>query len=346
MSVEFIGVTFPKSSQWYNDEVCSIETIKLQIDKNFSNQKNLFINTTWFGPQFNNGQYEKFKNICSSQQFDNVFLLAAADPVFLADYQIIEVQQISGGKLHLIGHFDTPYSFNFHSIVIPKYFKNYSKEQLKMSDPKYIFINYNRKPRTHRSLLVEALLDKGLDKYGIITHGIDNANNKFNENRYTHSITLGETVDEIGKENQWWAEQFGIPHDIHSLGRMDIWQHHFLTVVGETEGNNDVPTFVSEKTWKPMIGLRPFIINGQRKVYQWLRDRGFRTFNQYWSHIPIEGSEETPKMCAAVVEYLSSKTKVELLLMYQNMLPDLIHNQQRFYEFSKEQKHKMENIFL
>ena len=344
--LEFIGTTFPKSSQWYEDEIYAIETIKPQIDQQFPNQKNLFINTTWFGPQFDNGQYKKFEEICVSQQFDNVFLLAAADPVFLADYQMVEVHKKSGnGNLYLLGHFDSLQDFNFHSIVLPKYFKSYSNEELKMLDVRYTFINYNRKPRTHRSQLVEKLVNAGLDKHGIVTHGIDNTDNKFNKTTYTHSITLKETVEDIGEENQWWPEQFGIPHDIHSLGRLDLWQKHFLTVVSETEGNNDVPTFVSEKTWKPIIGLRPFIINGQRKAYQWLRDRGFRTFNQYWNHIPVETDAGTPAVCATVVEYLCGKSKQDIQEMYQDMLPALIHNRQRFYEFGHEQQRKMENIF-
>jgi hypothetical protein len=347
--LDFIGTTFPRNSQWYEDEINAIETIKSQIDQRFPNEKNLFINTTWFGPQFkhNIGQYEKFLELCPNKTYDNLFLLAAADPIFLADYQIAEVHEISGnGNLYLLGHFDSPHNFNFYSMILPKYFKPYSNQELKMLDVKYTFINYNRKPRIHRSQLVERLVNAGLDRHGIVTHGIDSDDvHKFNENGYAHSITLKETVEEIGEENQWWPEKYNIPHDIHSLGRMNLWRHHFLNVVGETENKNDVPTFVSEKTWKPIIGLRPFIINGQSKVYQWLRDRGFRTFNQYWKHIPVETDAETPAVCATVVEYLCGKSKQDIQEMYNDMLPDLIHNQQRFYEFGKEQKYKMENIF-
>ena len=345
--LEFIGTTFPRNSQWCEDEIYAIETIKSQIDQRFPNEKNLFINTTWFGPQFDNNEYEKFEEVCASQQFDNVFLLAAADPVFLADYQMAEVHKKSGnGNLYLLGHFDSPHNFNFHSIVLPKYFKKYSEEQVKMLVPEYIFMNYNRKPRPHRSLLVETLIDKGLDKHGVVTLGTnDDDAYKYNNNKKSPRLTLGETVQEIGEENQWWPDEHGIPHDIHSLGRLDLWQKHFLTVVSETEGNNDVPTFVSEKTWKPMIGMRPFIINGQTKVYKWLRDRGFRTFNQYWKHIPVETDADTPTACATVVEYLCGKSKQDIQEMYQDMLPDLIYNQQRFYEFGREQQHKMENIF-
>ena len=343
--LEQIGVTFPKSSQWYEDEIHVIESLTAQINARFPEQKNLFVNTTWFGPQFNNGQYEKFEKVCAKIKFDNLFLLAAADPVFLADYQIKEVHQKSGAdKLYLIGHFDSPFAFNFHSTVLPKYFKSYPQNEVMLKQIKYLFINYNRKPRPWRSNLVSLLCNNGLDKKGIVTLGEDNSNNIYDDKKNI-SLTLGETVDEIGKENQWWPDEFGIPHDIHSLGRLALWQQHFLTVVGETEGNNDVPTFVSEKTWKPIIGLRPFIINGQRKVYQWLRSRGFKTFNQYWKHINVEEKDNTPENCINVINYLNSKTNKELLAMYQDMLPDLLYNKQRFYEFSREQKHKMENIF-
>lgn len=333
--IEFIGVTFPPSSQWHEDERALIEKITNQIDENFPQHNNLFINTTWFGPQFDNGQYQKFENICSTKKFDNLFLLAAADPVFLADHQIEEMHVRSGnGNLYLLGHFDTKYNFNFHSTVLPKYFKSYSDNELKMRSVSYKFINYNRKPRPHRTNLVDALISNNLHQHGIVTHGADK------------TMTLGETVEEIGKENQWWPEnELSIPHDIHSLGRMEVWQNHFLTVVSETESNNAVPTFVSEKIWKPIIGMRPFIINGQSKSYKWLRDRGFKTFNQFWQHLHVETADDTPHTCAKVIEYICDKSTQELEEIYKHILPDLAHNRNRFYEFSIEQKNKTETLF-
>jgi hypothetical protein len=345
MSVEFIGVSFPENTQWHEDEVRVIETLKKQIDKSFYGQKNLFINSTWFGPRYDNGQYEKFTEICSVRQFDNVFLMAAADPVTLANHEIDELQQTSGGQLHLVGHFDTRFSFNFHSIVLPNYFKKYSHQEVEMLYPKYTFVNYNRKPRDHRTKLVKELINRGLEQHNIITHGTNNADHQVNTDNVNLSLTLNETIEEIGEENQWWPDEHGIPHDIHSLGRLDVWQNHFLSIVSETEHHNDNPTFVSEKTWKPVIGMRPFIINGQTKVYKWLRERGFRTFNQYWDHIPIENAVEAQDTCADVAEFLSGKLKKELQEMYKDMTPDLLHNKNRFYEFSREQKYKTENLF-
>ena len=91
MTTYFIGTTFPSNSQWHNDEKSLIQSVHQQIDKHFANGKNLFINATWFGPQFANGQYQKFEKLIEEhQEFDNVFLLAAPDPVYLNHDQILQ----------------------------------------------------------------------------------------------------------------------------------------------------------------------------------------------------------------------------------------------------------------
>ena len=38
--------------------------------------------------------------------------------------------------------------------------------------------------------------------------------------------------------------------------------------------------------------------------------------------------------------------KKEIIAMYNDMLPDLKHNRDRFFEFAKEQQHKMNNLFV
>jgi hypothetical protein len=158
---------------------------------------------------------------------------------------------------------------------------------------------------------------------------------------------LGETIEEYKDGNWGMADTVGIPHDIHSLGNINIWKTHFLTVVSETEFFPWDNTFVSEKTWKPILGLRPFVLNGQAKIYQWLRERGFKTFNHYFNRIELENVTELEihDSIIEVLKYLVTLDKKEILAMYNNMLPDLIHNRDRFFEFSKEQKYKTENLF-
>ena len=95
-----------------------------------------------------------------------------------------------------------------------------------------------------------------------------------------------------------------------------------------------------------MIGLRPYIIQGNPKTYGWLEKNGFKTFNNYWPHIDLKHSLDVLNDHVSLLKFLAGLSSENKMSMYGDMLPDLIYNKQRFYEFSREQKHKMENIFL
>ena len=130
-----------------------------------------------------------------------------------------------------------------------------------------------------------------------------------------------------------------------TLGQLSIWQQHFLNVISETEFNQWHRRFVTEKTWKPIFGMRPFIIHGQTRIYAWLRDQGFRTFNHYWPHVDVEISEDQHGTVMSVLHWLCDMSRTDLESMYRDMLPDLHYNRERFLEFSQEQYHKMHHIF-
>lgn len=348
MPTKFIGTTFPPSSQWHQDEIDLIETILKQINRAWPDDQNLFINTTWFGPQFTNNTYQTFLEITEKNKFDNLFLLAAADPVFVNPEQIESMVARSGvKKVFKCGHFDGEHQFNFHSQVIPKYFKNYSIDELKMGFPDHIYLCYNRKPREHRVDLIKKLVEQNLTDHGIISLGRNDeiySNNSLND----LCFLLDETPEDYAKEGNWnLSMKIGIPHDIHSLGNMDFWRGHFLTIVSETEFFPWDNLFVSEKTWKPIIGLRPFLINGQTQVYRWLRQHGFRTFERYWPDIEIEDlpEYEVHDSIVSVVRWLSILSRSEIQKIYQEMLLDLLHNRERFFEFAKEQSYKIQTLF-
>ena len=340
--IDYIGTTFNSNSQWFTDELEVIGLVRKQINWHWPQGRNLFINLTWFGPQFDNGQWDRFQNIVGNRHvYDRLFVLAAADPSFLSLDQISEMAQAVGAKeLYHIGHFDTDWNFNFHSLVIPKYFVRYQPEELVMQDPKWVFLNYNRKPRGHRAALVELLTQQGLDQHGVITLG-ENVNQAWG-NHSAQSRTLGETP-ETAVGNWGMDMSMGIPHDIHSLGNLDLWRSHFLTVVGETEFYPWDPTFVSEKTWKPIIGGRPFLINGQSKAYQWLRDRGFRTFTHLFPGNLDQATElDIHAGIADAIKWLTAQNLTEL---YQQLQPDLQYNQQRYWEFCDEQYRRVRKLF-
>ena len=166
------------------------------------------------------------------------------------------------------------------------------------------------------------------------------------------SILLDERPEDYAREGNWGNDMsFGIPHDIHSLGNMHYWQNHFLTIVSETEFLPWDNTFLTEKSWKPLWGLRPMLLNGQPKIYQWLRRRGFRTQTHYFGSRREQFAIETASdiqvhdTLVAVIQRLAQLPRAELYAMYQDMLPDLQYNRERFREYAAEQRTKINNLF-
>jgi hypothetical protein len=216
-----------------------------------------------------------------------------------------------------------------------------------MQYPRYIYVTYNRKPREHRTKLVNTLIANQLDGYGFITLGQDDNGMYSREEPILKTFIPGETVEDYAQEGNWGMDnKHGIPHDIHSLGNMDVWRGHFLNIIGETEFNPWDNMFITEKTWKPILGLRPFVINGQVKIYQYLRDNGFKTFNHLWPHIDVENANETEvaDTIVQVVAYLAAIGAKELEKIYNSIIPDLLHNQKRFIKFAQEQDYRLSTI--
>jgi hypothetical protein len=346
--LEFIGTTFPDHFQWGIWERNLINSLKEQIDHKFPNSINVLINTTWFGPQFLQfGEYQKLELIHQKYpQIDNLFFLASVDPPTIAGQEHIDIKEkLNAANLYLLGNYDSNYRFEFIPVVTQHFFQQYSESELNLVDPKYVYINYNRKPRKHRVMFVNKLLQQGLDKVGIITQGKEVEGVIYSGGEPIPFLTLNETPDDYAKDSNWnQGTDHGIPHNIHSLGNMDLWRNHFLHVVGETICEQHKDTLITEKTWKAIIGMRPFVINGQQKAYSYLRSQGFRTFNHYWPQFDIEEGPLHDTLLE-LIKYLSELPKLKLLEIYDSMREDLLFNKKRFFDYVQEQQYKMEHVF-
>ena len=346
-----IGIKFPIRAQFGHQEHEIYSCIKQQIVTKFPIGNSLIVNMTWFGPQFDNGEWQKLQClIAESKKFDRLFWLCIVDPVTLLPDQIAKVeQQLQITDTYYVGPaFAGHYGFNTHAIVCLEEFPNYSESDLLLNSVEFVYLNYNRKPKPHRIQLVEMLYQHQLEKYGTITLGKNDATYNVSQGLHTPLHLTSEDSTDYTRNGKFPIDrQFGgVPYDLCSLGNLDRWQSHFLNVVGETEFYPWDTVFVTEKTWKPIIGLRPFVINGQTTVYHWLRDNGFQTFNDYWPHIKVEDVEEfaVHDSIITVIKFLTEKTNEDLLAMYTDMLPRLRHNRKRFFEFAQEQKIKISQL--
>jgi hypothetical protein len=58
-----IGIKFPIKEQFGRQEHQIYNSIRQQIDQKFPLENNLIINLTWFGPQFDNGEWQKLQTL-------------------------------------------------------------------------------------------------------------------------------------------------------------------------------------------------------------------------------------------------------------------------------------------
>lgn len=211
-------------------------------------------------------------------------------------------------EIHRAGYTTQGLSMDFWAIACLQNFKQYAEEELEPINPR-LFLNYNRKPHPHRVALVDELEHTGLINLGYVTL----------EGRYTLGDTITDFADSGALES---VNTYTAPNDIYSLGNMGVWRSHFINIVSETSALGE-PVFLSEKIYKPIIGMRPFIINGSSEIQSWLKSAGFDCFEDLFS-------------CDIIQNLLQYKDQ-DLMAVYNSIRPRLLHNRHRFFEYAAAQ---------
>jgi hypothetical protein len=220
------------------------------------------------------------------------------------------------------GYTDIGIAYDFWAVICGKKFKRYCAEELLPTKFDYLFLNYNRKPHSHRINLVNALKEHNLFETGCVSLGGE------------YYINDSNSYVEHGANDV--ADSIEIPNDIYSLGRIDLWQQHFLNIVSETEFTPN-GYFSSEKIWKPIIGLRPFIVNGNPKIYQWLQERGFDCFEDLFPVEKLKNFTNFNDTHATIINSLKNLQKENLSKLYSSIYNRLLSNKQLFNEYSSDQ---------
>lgn len=339
MSVIILNRGFPDAWKAGQLEQEIFATLKQNINTRWPTDLNLIINPTFIDL----GDSPELLRFCMDQRPNRIFVGSTTDPLSFTESVIYQWFPDLDMPIKF-GYFDGEYNFDFWAMACGRFFKKYTEIELQLAEPKYLFVNYNRKPHYHRQKMARALVHAGLDREGVLTLG------KYPNQEYDFDIhkTLGETDEEYQEHGSGDVNgNVGIPNDIYSLGRGGIWQNHLVNVVSETEFSYKRQVFVSEKIWKPVIGMRPFMINADPSVYSWLAARGFDTFQDLWPTAPL--SDNVDAVVESIItnlKWLSSFTDDEKTAWFQSIYPRLQHNRRRFFEYVAEQEEKVSKLFL
>jgi len=227
-----------------------------------------------------------------------------------------------------IGNTRGKFYFNFWAEFIRQNSDSFFAETYAINPNfKKIYMCLNRKPHSHRLFLVELL-----EKHNLINDGYVSVHRKHNP------IYLKEQLsDKVKKANDSIVDNIPIDNDIVSLGDPDVWNSYFINVVTETTVHTDV--FISEKTWKPIIGLRPFLILGDYHIYNHLKELGFDTFDDLFG--TWYRNKNWEKRAESIVDILNFYKDKDINTIYKKIFPRLKNNRECFINFLENNTEKI-----
>ena len=304
-----------------------IKTIKQQLIED-----QIFVDTSWINQAYLDSlQLNKTQTavLYSGIDWENTHCIEQR--VDLHQY----INNNTKNQIH-IGNTNNQYYFNFWTEFIRQYPDRFFDEAY-LTEPKIVnkFLCLNRKMHEHREYLLDLFDNLNISQQGLISrpeHFLGNL-----DQDYINLIKLDTT------------EFRQIPNDIYGLGDPDIWNSFFLNVVTETTTHTDV--FISEKTWKPIIGLRPFVVLGDYSINSKLQDLGFDTFDDLFGNWWEDSNEwkdwrdRTNRLADLLESFFADNTLTQLNTLYEKLKPRLIANRNRFIEFQQENINKIRNIW-
>jgi hypothetical protein len=294
----------------------------------------MFINPTWL-------HEDDISQRIKEANPDFIICHNFADP---AVPKIFDAVQQSGIP-HVIIGYSSQCFLDFWAMICDLHFQNYEERDVPLELTARKFICLNRKPHPHRVALVNKLLP--LKDQGYISLGLPG----------DQAITLDEEfADEQGIRDEYGSLGIDgqvtqrIRNDIFSVGDINIWKNSFLCLVTETEFTNAYPEnfFISEKTWKPIIGMRPFFVYGQAPMRRHLKASGFDIFEDIFDYTLVDDNagdwmrqEQYAQVALNAIARVGNPYND-----YQRYFGRCQHNKNRFRTYVYEQWNNLNNLDL
>jgi hypothetical protein len=221
------------------------------------------------------------------------------------------IQEKSKNQIY-IGNHNGKYYFNFWTEFIRQHSKSYFNTDYDAKpNIEKVFLSYNRHLPHHRIYFLKRIDQTDLANIGILSRG---------------------------------DLQDNIPEDIYTLGDPSVWNKFFVNVVTESVCHSDV--LMSEKTWKPIIGLRPFLILGDQNIYEKLHELGFDTFDDIFGEWWKNPDKDWHTRVDSIIDILTNfeRDLSNLNKLYEKIFPRLLANKHRFKEYMIENHNKICNL--
>ena len=217
------------------------------------------------------------------------------------------------------------------------------------------FISFNNKLRSHRMLFLSILnnnnqLNNNLISYDISDldkqHSYDSCESKMKDFLFTdeereyyltsHKLEIEKQTVDIDNIRDARG---------HGWDRDSSYLNSYINLTTETLFFEDC-WYISEKIFKPIANLQPFVVIGSPFILKELQKLGFKTFNEYWSEEYDSETSHVDRMrkINQVIVELSNKPISEIHDMYYKMLPDLVYNQNLLLSYEDTKTNQLELV--
>jgi hypothetical protein len=203
---------------------------------------------------------------------------------------------------------------------------NYKKHNL--SNIK-IFNCLNKRPRAHRFWFYAYLVKHGLNNDGLISMNKFNPADTFFERTPMDQDLIQQANDTLpsliydvnnnDKPDKYYINRI----------RTDICLDSWVSIISEALfGDSESTVFISEKTFKPIVAMHPFIVLGNRGSLVKLRELGYKTFDGFIDE--TYDTLPTFERFEAIIESIKKIQAIEDKLSWYESMQDILqhnHNQ-------------------
>lgn len=312
-----------------------------------------------FGSTANLSRENEFKSVSNPRQYNHALFHFDQEPIWIKDLGLLydsypmswssktvkilansEKSQIKKDICRDRNMLD--WYFFYHGFAALDWFRDsqFIDDQQNISN---IFLSFNhlvKKHRSYRISLLCRLIDRNIMARGSVSfhaskehclQEIEDGNTQLSdqskrliEKHITEFNALPMFID--GPTiNSNASAQFG--HQEYK-----IWQRSFVHLVNETVFY-DQKLHLTEKVFKPIVSLRPFVLVSAPGNLGYLRSYGFATFGDWWdeSYDDLVDPDERLDAITKIITDLCSKPFDEIKKMLADMKPVLDYNKRHFF---------------
>jgi hypothetical protein len=191
----------------------------------------------------------------------------------------------------------------------------------------FLYLNYNNKPRYHRCVLMDELCKNDLLRYGL---------NSWNMITHESPSQVSDISGIYTYDFKYWEERildidrYSDPNKTH----VDEYSNELLTpnalisLVAET--SKDV-TFITEKTFRPILLEHPFLCLGAEGQNTKLLDYGFEIYDEIFDY----SKDNDPSLevrIQSVIDNLNSIKDKNYYEIYELLRPKILRNKRRLLD--------------